>query len=285
MVVMVIREGLHFDETELRRFDALLQVLRRNQQGLEIERFQKGELILTQKGIVFLRFEGIFQNKKVRHHSFDYDIIKGVRIESRGITGVLSNQEFLVIEIESSSRPLTLKYSCSKAICTSLYKSLEERLVFKSSKDKFQKELLKLLRPVAEADLKQISEQGQIRNMLSVVLGRRFATPQNYLNAVMDMTRSLISDGLLDGIIDDSGKYISRISLERKSVQYQVSIDFASLFTQLKGKGILLESLECPSCKGQLEYPESGSVVICKYCGSNVSAIDVFEKFRTFLDI
>jgi len=141
------------------------------------------------------------------------------------------------------------------------------------------------LKPATEANLKQIAESSDIREILYKVLGRKNATPENYLKAIIDMTRSLISEGILDGIIDDSGKYISRISLERKSIQYQVSIDFTSLFSQLKGKGIVLESLECPSCKGKLEYPESGSIVTCNFCGSNVSAVDLFEKFRGFLDI
>ena len=37
--------------------------------------------------------KGIFQRKRVRHHAFDYDIIKAARPESRGITGALSVAE------------------------------------------------------------------------------------------------------------------------------------------------------------------------------------------------
>lgn len=282
---MVSREGLNFDEKVLGRFTVHYQILTDNQQGIQIEKFLNGELVLTEKGLVFLELKGVFQKKKVRHHSYDYDIVKAVRTESRGITGAISGQEFIIIEIESPSRPMTVKYSCTKNDCWNIRKSLEERISFRLSSDSFQKELLRLLKPVAEANLKQIAESSDIREVLNKILGKRFATPENYLKAVLDMTRSLISDGILDGIIDESGKYISRISLERKSVQYQVSIDFTSLFSQLKGKGIVLESLECPSCKGKLEYPESGSIVTCNFCGSNVSAIDLFDKFKGLLDI
>ena len=101
----------------------------------------------------------------------------------------------------------------------------------------------------------------------------------------IDKVRELISEGLLDGVISSSGIYTSRLTLSRKSIQYQVAIDFNGIFTQLKGKGIVLESLECPSCKGSLQYPESGSVVTCAFCGATVSAMDVFEKFKSLLDV
>ena len=285
LVEMADREGLNFDEKVLARHNANFQIFIKGQHGVDVEKFHSGELVLTDGGIIFLEFKGIISTKRVRLHSYDYDSIKGVRLESRGITGALSGQEFIVLDIDLPSRQLTVKYSCDKNACSNILSSLENRISFRSYSAKFHRELLHHLKPTTEASLKQISELSSIREILNVVLGREFANPDTYLKAVIDKTRALISEGLLDGIIDEAGNYVSRISLERKSVQYQVSIDFSSIFTQLKGKGIVLESLECPSCKGKLDYPDSGSIVSCSFCGSNVSAIDVFEKFKALLDI
>jgi hypothetical protein len=285
VVEMDRREGLNFDEEELACFLAQFETSSRGLQGTPMARLNVGELILTQKGIVFIETKGITRSKRVRAHSFDYDTIDSVRSESRGITGSIWAQEFIVIEIDSPEISSVLKYSCHKDDCVRIKKMLEDRVSFGFSGDKFRNELLRILKPLAEANLKQISQMKSIRVILDEILGKKFANQENYLKAVIDMTRSLISEGHLEGVLDKSGQYISRLSLERRHVQYQVSIDFASLFTQLKGKGIVLESLECPSCKGKLQYPETGNMITCNFCGSNVSATDVFEKFKTFLDV
>jgi LSD1 subclass zinc finger protein len=71
--------------------------------------------------------------------------------------------------------------------------------------------------------------------------------------------------------------------ITRKSIEYQVMVDFATILSQLENKGIMLQSLECPSCKGQLEYPKEGNSITCKFCGATIAAIDVFEKFKALL--
>ncbi|MHA1138121.1 MAG: hypothetical protein ACTSSE_16710 [Candidatus Thorarchaeota archaeon] len=139
---MAEREGLNFDEKVLGRFTANYQVLMSNQQGVQLEKFLNGDLILTESGVVFLESKGVLQKKRVRHHSYDYDIIKAVRTESRGITGALSGHEFIILEIESPSRPMTVKYSCTKNDCGKIRRSLEDRISFRLSSDSFQKELV-----------------------------------------------------------------------------------------------------------------------------------------------
>lgn len=93
----------------------------------------------------------------------------------------------------------------------------------------------------------------------------------------------MIVDGKLDGIINEDGKYTSSVLVTRKTVHYQVVIDFASLLKQLESKGIVLQSLDGPSCKSKLEYPKDGSRLNCQYCGATIEAMDIFEKFKGLL--
>jgi len=95
---------------------------------------------------------------------------------------------------------------------------------------------------------------------------------------------ALIAGGMLDGVLEQD-KYVSNIMLSRKTIQYHVTIDFTTLLSQLKNKGIILQSIECPSCSSKLDYPEAGTVLKCKYCGASVSATDVFEKFKGLLGL
>ncbi len=92
----------------------------------------------------------------------------------------------------------------------------------------------------------------------------------------------LIADEELDGVLEND-TFIARTKLSRKTVQYHVTIDFNSLISQLKNKGIVLQKIDCPSCGGDLELPESGDSIVCKFCSSTVHATDVFEKFKALL--
>ena len=159
------------------------------------------------------------------------------------------------------------------------------REVLPTSLEGEKEDALKYIKPVASINLKEVASAEEIRNSLSRILSKSNLSEDIVFSGVIDRVRILIANGILDGIIDSSGMYTSNASLSRKSVQYQVAIDFTGLFTQLKGKGIVLESLECPSCKGTLQYPESGSIVSCTFCGATVSAIDVFDKFKGLLDV
>ena len=282
---MSVIDGLNVGEKIWNSAGASFQTFEIHPNGYRREVLKPGSLVLTQNGIVFVEAKGAFSIKYVRHHSFDYDLIKAVRTESRGITGSLTGEEFLVVDIDDPGNAMTLKYSCKREACLQLKKLIADKLALKSSIERFEKEILRQVKPVAEVDLREVARSKVVRSSIASILNRTDLTETIVLNAVIDKVRSLIADGYLDGVIDSSGTYTSKLSLSRKSVQYQVTIDFNSIFTQLKGKGIVLESLECPSCKGSLQYPETGSVVSCTFCGAIVSAVDVFEKFKGLLDV
>jgi len=71
--------------------------------------------------------------------------------------------------------------------------------------------------------------------------------------------------------------------LARKTVQCQVVLDFHSIYSQLENKGIVLQTLERPSCNSKFEYPKEGDTVVCQFCGAAVHAVDVFKKFKDLL--
>jgi len=63
-------------------------------------------------------------------------------------------------------------------------------------------------------------------------------------------------------------------------------IDFQGLIDALKNKGIVLERLECPRCGGLLqvsEVPKKEEMLQCKYCGSSILAMNLYEKFKEIL--
>ena len=249
------------------------------------EGFANGELILTQKGLVFLEAKGLLKKSLSRHHSYTFDQITGVRTESKGLTGSLIGQEFLIVDFQDSRGTWTFKYSCQKTLADRFAQKLQITIKWRSALKELRKELLTLVKARGEIELREISRMISLKNIFSEILGEQEPSENKCYNLVREEIQTLISDGLLDGLIDSSGKYVSQSIMSRKSIQYQVSIDFSSLYSQLKTKGVVLETIECPSCKGKLEYPESGSVLTCRYCGATVSAVDVFEKFKGLLDL
>lgn len=51
--------------------------------------------------------------------------------------------------------------------------------------------------------------------------------------------------------------------------------DFSTLRDQLMRLGIVLKTLKCPNCGGDVEAPLSGMSVVCKYCGSQILASQI----------
>lgn len=60
-------------------------------------------------------------------------------------------------------------------------------------------------------------------------------------------------------------------------------VDFADIAQAVKGKGIILSTIECPYCKGAVEIPESGEYFKCKYCGKTIYATKIFDKIKGIL--
>ena len=145
--------------------------------------------------------------------------------------------------------------------------------------------ILRLIKPKGEADLLEVSNTPQLRMLIARLHGMNQASisDNQVLKTVRDVVAHLILKGDLDGIITEENRYVSNVILARKTVQYQVVVDFVSIYSQLENKGIVLQTLECPSCNGKLEYPKNGDEIICQFCGATVHAVDVFKKFKDLL--
>jgi len=240
-----------------------------------------GELVLTNKGIVFLKTAGMFGRSRERLHFFNFDEIHGVRSEKKGVFG-----RSVAVDHQSPKwGNRTLLYSCSQQNATEFLGALKILKLRMKTPEETESLLLSLIKPKGEADLLEISKTPQLRVLIARLhrLGPGKISDSRLLDTVKKIVVHLISKGDLDGIITDENRYVSNVILARKSVQYQVVVDFASLFSQLENKGIVLQTLECPSCNGKLEYPKNGDEIICQFCSATVYAVDVFKKFKDML--
>ena len=59
-----------------------------------------------------------------------------------------------------------------------------------------------------------------------------------------------------------------------------VIVDFARILEAARGRGIILDTIECPSCKASISLPGSGDTFQCEYCGKSIRATDIFEKLK-----
>jgi len=248
--------------------------------GCNYQKFT-GELVLTNEGVVFLRATGMFKTGRERLHYFSFEDLQGIRLEKKGLLGAC-------IAIDHRSLAWgnrTYRYSCSEFEAGLFLAAVEKQKLQLKIPDEIESLILSLVKPKGEADLHEVGRNGKVRSLIArlrnIDPGR--IPDIEVFNFVRDAVISLISKGSLDGIITDENRYISNVMLARKTVQYQVVLDFHSIYSQLENKGIVLQTLECPSCSGKLEYPKEGDTVVCPFCGATVHALDIFKKFKDLL--
>ncbi len=59
-----------------------------------------------------------------------------------------------------------------------------------------------------------------------------------------------------------------------------IVVDFAAIIQAARGRGIILETIQCPSCSGTVSLPKGGDTFQCAYCGKTIHAIDIFDKLK-----
>ena len=107
------------------------------------------------------------------------------------------------------------------------------------------------------------------------------------INVVKVFIEQQIVDGKLFGAIDvEKMEYVDRDSLfqEQRIVSVNVQMDFNSWMQQLGNKGIALTNIQCTQCGSPCMIPETGSVLVCESCNATIQVIDVFKKFKAFLE-
>lgn len=109
-VKLSIRKGLSPNETVLAYAGCSF---RKYVKGgfLKDGKYSHGELVITQKGVVFVKATGFLKTGRTRRHSFDFADIEGARIEERGIRGALLSEVFLVIDHLSQRGTTSYRYS------------------------------------------------------------------------------------------------------------------------------------------------------------------------------
>jgi hypothetical protein len=70
---------------------------------------------------------------------------------------------------------------------------------------------------------------------------------------------------------------------EKQKERVQLVFDFSSLRETLQQGGIVMTTFKCPQCSATQELPETGKVIVCRYCGTPIRPVDIFEKIKTLL--
>ena len=279
-----------------------------------------GDLVITNKGIVFLEIKGMLGQGRERLHQFDFDEIEIIRVKKKN-SGIFKYSIAVSIQTKQLEKQ-TLYFTCEKykaVLFLAVYerqklsfKNPEESIVAIDSLSKFKRhgDLLNVaknpkMKPYVTSfflDKIESSILNQLRNRPSIdllevannkelhsLVARLHETDPKQLpkgqvyKMVTDIVAHLISRRALDGIITDVGSYVSNRTLSRRKVPYEMLADFQTIFAQLYENGFLIWKIECPTCFRNIKYPKRGKEVTCQFCKSTIDAIDVFKKVKDLL--
>lgn len=88
----------------------------------------------------------------------------------------------------------------------------------------------------------------------------------------------------LSGQIDEAiRRRTSEVEMLKRKENVVISIDFSWLKDYMQKGGLTLSTFKCPSCGGSITIPESGGVVKCQFCGSDVQATDIFKRVKELI--
>lgn len=73
------------------------------------------------------------------------------------------------------------------------------------------------------------------------------------------------------------------LSTQNEEKQTKVVLDFSSLKEVMSNGGIVMTTCKCPNCNSMVDIPEAGKILICKYCGTPIKPVDIFEKIRSLI--
>ncbi len=310
-------EGIGFNNSQLECINAdesILHCVRCTYQE------HLGDLVLTERGITFLKVKGVLGDSHERLHHFDYEGIRRIRTKKKQ-SGIFRHG--IVISHQSKSlENQTCLYACEeyKAV---LFLSFFERqnLLLKTpeeisstiqslstikrhadllkvaknpklrpyfvafSLDKLEREILSLLEQRFEVDLFEVAMSKDMHSLVALLHEadpRKIPKDQVYYT-ISDLVAHLILRGQIDGIITETGRYVSNRALERIQVPYEMLADFKTIFAQLNERGILVWALECPTCHRKMKYPKTGTEATCQFCEETIHARDVLTKFVDLL--
>jgi hypothetical protein len=279
-----------------------------------------GDLVLTNKGIVFLEIKGMIGQGRERLHQFDFDDIRRIQTKKK-ISGIFRHG--IVLDHQSNSlENQSYYYSCEehKAVLFLAFFERQKLLLrtpetisstiqslstikrnadllkvskdpklrpyfFAFSLDKIETELLNLLKHNSDVDLSEVALSKQMHSLIALLYEsdpRKIPKDQIYYT-VTDLVAHLILRNELDGIITEVGRYVSNRALARITVPLDMLADFETIYFQLYEKGLIIWEIECPNCFRRIKYPKKGKKIACEFCKEDIHAIDVFKKFVDLL--
>ena len=279
-----------------------------------------GDLVITNRGIVFLEIKGLLGQGRERLQQFDFDEIDLIKTKKRN-SGIFKH--CIAIDCHSNrSEKKTFYFSCEKykaVLFLALYerqklslKTPEESSYAIQSLSKFKRHgdllnlaknpkmkpyvtsffleeiegtILSQLRNQTHVDLIEVAGDKQLYSLVARLHdsdSKQIPKNQVYYT-VIDAVDHLISQRALDGIITEVGSYVSNRTLARRKVPYEMLADFETIFAQLYENGFLIWKLECPNCFRTIKYPKRGKEVTCQFCKSPIAALDVFKKVKDLL--
>ena len=71
--------------------------------------------------------------------------------------------------------------------------------------------------------------------------------------------------------------------MDKEKQAIQIILDFSSLKDAMSKGGLVMTTYKCPNCNGMVDLPEAGKVLICKYCGTPIKPVDIFEKIKSLM--
>ncbi|MGY5859986.1 MAG: hypothetical protein RTU63_11505 [Candidatus Thorarchaeota archaeon] len=279
-----------------------------------------GDLVVTNKGIVFLEIKGMLGTDRERLQQLDFDEIDLIKTKKKN-SGIFK----YCVAIRYHSNNLenqTCYFSCEKykaVLFLALYEkhklslsTSEENSYAIQSLSKFKRHgdllnvaknpkmkpyvtaffieqiestILGQLRNSPHADLFEVAKNKQLHSLIARLHGtdpKKLPKDIVYYT-VTDLVAHLISRRVLDGIITQVGSYVSNRTLERRKVPYDMLADFGTILAQMYDNGFLIMTIECPTCFRKMKYPKRGKSTTCQFCKSPIDAIDVFKKVKDLL--
>ncbi|MCJ7631010.1 hypothetical protein MUP77_01220 [Candidatus Bathyarchaeota archaeon] len=76
---------------------------------------------------------------------------------------------------------------------------------------------------------------------------------------------------------------VEELRVQKEKERVLVVLDFTSLRDVLSKGGIVMTTYKCPNCGGMLDIPEEGKILFCRYCGTPVKPVDIFERIKSVL--
>jgi hypothetical protein len=75
----------------------------------------------------------------------------------------------------------------------------------------------------------------------------------------------------------------SYLQAEKQKEHVQIILDFSSLKDVMAKGGIVMSTYNCPKCNAMVDIPEGGKIMFCKYCGTPIKPVDIFDRIKSLL--